>query len=80
MSFANSCDIHTIQNNTHIFIDLGWIYTYVTWMRVSLHPIAMTGECDQLSMEPVHIGMGRPQSSLQKGPVHVWVQCSCKFR
>lgn len=40
----------------------------------------MTGKCDRLSIELVHTAPERPQSALQKGPVHllaefqVWIQ------
>lgn len=45
-----------------------------------LHPIRMTGECDQLSMEPIHTGPGRLRSMFKKGPVRLWVQLGCEFR
>lgn len=65
---------------------MGWVHTIANWIWISLHPIHMTGVCEQLSMEPVHT-LSRAatertaeESSESLAAFEVWIQQKKKFR
>lgn len=58
---------------------LGWVHTIGNWMRVSLHPIRIPGDCDWLSMEPIHTSLDRLWCELRRSPVCLLVCFRYKF-